>query len=72
MWYKKEQIENGEFVDNEGNAYTVNECYRIIAPDGRRNAELGYTEFENMDECLKAWGLTRLERNVNGRQETEI
>lgn len=58
MWYLKEQTENGEFVDNEGNTYTVNECHRIIAPDGRRNAELGYTEFDNMEECLKAWDLT--------------
>lgn len=57
MWYKKEQIENGEFVDNEGNTYTVNECYRIIAPDGRKNAELGYSEFETLEDCLKAWQL---------------
>lgn len=67
MWYKKEQIENGEFVDNEGNTYTVNECYRIIAPDGRKNAELGYTEFETLKDCLKAWGLTRIEKH--GRTE---
>lgn len=58
MWYFKEQDENGEFQDKDGVIYMVTECYRVIAPDGRKNAELGYTEFENMDECLKAWGLT--------------
>lgn len=67
MWYFKEQNENGEFADKEGNTYTVNECYRIIAPDGRKNAELGYTEFNSLEECLKTWELTRIENH--GRTE---
>lgn len=58
MWYYKEPYEEGEHIDEQGVRYSVTECYRVIAPDGRRNAELGYTEFENMDECLAAWGLT--------------
>ena len=58
MWYFKEKDEQGEFQDKDGVNYMVTECYRVIAPDGRKNAELGYTEFENMDECLKAWDLT--------------
>lgn len=58
MWYYKEQNASGDFVDAQGVKYTLVECYRIIAPDGRRNAELGYTEFGSMEECLKIWGLT--------------
>lgn len=58
MWYYKEENENGDFTDAQDIRYSLTECYRVIAPDGRRNAELGYTEFENMDECLAAWGLT--------------
>ena len=58
MWYNKEENINGEFQDKNGVVYMVTECYRVIAPDGKMNGELGYTEFENMDECLKAWGLT--------------
>ena len=57
MWYIKEKDEHGEFQDKDGVIYMVTECYRVIAPDGRKNAELGYIEFEDMDECLKAWGL---------------
>lgn len=60
MWYNKELDENGEFQDKEGNRYMVTECHRIIAPDGRMNDELGYTEFSNMEECLKAWELIEL------------
>lgn len=57
MWYYKEKNEQGEHVDAQGGRYSLTECYRVIAPDGRRNAELGYTEFSNMAECCKAWGL---------------
>lgn len=62
MWYKKIEDENGEYQDEEGVIYMVTECYRVIAPDGRKNAELGYTEFENMNECLSTWGLEKIER----------
>ena len=60
MWYNKELDENGEFQDKEGNTYTVTECYRVIAPDGRMNAELGFIEFNSMEECLKVWELTEI------------
>lgn len=57
MWYYKEQNEDGNYQDKDGVRYLLTECYRVIAPDGRRNAELGYTEFDNMEECLNTWGL---------------
>lgn len=62
MWYNKEENEYGEFQDKEGKRYIVVECHRVIAPDGRRNAELGYTEFENMQECLKVWELIEVRK----------
>lgn len=62
MWYKKEKNENGEYQDKDGVRYSLTECYRVIAPDGKRNAELGYTEFENIDECLTTWQLQKVER----------
>lgn len=64
MWYFKEVNENGDYKDRNGTVYVVTECYRVIAPDGRRNAELGYTEFENFDKCLEEWGLIKIERNT--------
>ena len=62
MWYNKELEENGEYRDTEGKRYTVIECYRVIAPDGRMNAELGYTEFPDMNTCLKTWELVEIEQ----------
>jgi hypothetical protein len=60
MWYNKELDEHGEFQDKEGKRYMVTECHRIMSPDGRMNDELGYTEFSNMEECLKEWELIEL------------
>lgn len=60
MWYYKEEDEHGEFQDKDGVTYMVTECHRIIAPDGRMNAELGYTEFPDMNTCLKTWELVEV------------
>lgn len=64
MWYKKFEYENGNYQDENGTRYMVTECYRVIAPDGRRNAELGYTEFNSMEECLSAWGLSEIPQDA--------
>lgn len=64
MWYFKEESENGDFQDKDGKVYILTECYRVIAPDGRCNAELGYTEFENMEECIRAWELTEVKEEM--------
>ena len=58
MWYFKEENENGDFQDKNGKIYSLCECHRVMAPDGRMNAELGYTEFEDMEACLQAWELS--------------
>ena len=63
MWYFKEENENGDVRDKDGKIYQLTECYRVIAPDGRKNAELGYTEFDSMQQCLEAWGLTLINKN---------
>lgn len=63
MWYNKIENENGQYQDENGNRYDVSECYRVIAPDGKRNAELGYTEFENMEECVTTWKLSKISKD---------
>ena len=63
MWYYKQEEEEGIFQDTEGKRYMVIECHRVIAPDGRMNAELGYTEFPDMKTCLEAWELVEIEQN---------
>lgn len=70
MWYKKRIDPFGKYKDTEGTKYSVSECHRVVAPDGRKNNELGYEEFENLDECLAAWSLTKSEtaKSVNFSQ----
>lgn len=58
MWYNKIEDKNGFYQDENGTRYMITECHRVMAPDGRKNAELGYTEFESMEECLTAWELS--------------
>lgn len=60
MWYKKRVDLFGKYQDAEGTRYSISECHRVVAPDGRKNNELGYEEFENLDECVSAWSLTKI------------
>lgn len=62
MWYFKEENELGDFQDKDGKIYSLTECHRVIAPDGKMNAELGYTEFEKLEDCLQDWQLTEIKR----------
>ena len=57
MWYKKIENKKGRYVDAKEVRYMVVECYKAQAPNGKKNADLGLTEFKNMEECLKAWEL---------------
>jgi hypothetical protein len=75
MWYKKTENLRGAYVDIEGKCYLVKECSNVQHPDGRKNEELGYTQFESMEECLTAWNLTRVETKrikQHGRREERI
>lgn len=60
MWYKKVEHKEGRFMDKEGKIYILVQCHRAMDKDGRMNKELGLTEFESMEDCLKEWGLTEL------------
>lgn len=60
MWYFIEENEEGDFADENGKRYLLIECHKISSPDGKENAELGFTEFQNLAECLAAWGLSEI------------
>lgn len=57
MWYKKIENKKGRYVDAKEVRYMIVECHKVQAPKGKKNAELGLTEFKNIEECLKAWDL---------------
>lgn len=60
MWYKKVEHKEGRFTDKEGKIYILVQCHRAMDKDGKKNKELGLTEFEKMEDCLREWGLTEL------------
>lgn len=67
MWYKTVEHKEGTYSDKEGKKYILIQCHRAMDKDGRKNKELGLTEFNSLEECLKEWGLTRIEKH--GRTE---
>lgn len=75
MWYKIVEHKDGRYVDKDGKIYILVQCHRAMDPEGKKNAELGLTKFETLEDCLTVWELTKIEPKKevrNGRQETEI
>lgn len=58
MWYKKVEHKNGIYQDKDGKLFILVQCHRAMDKDGKKNKELGLTEFESREECLKTWELT--------------
>lgn len=60
MWYKTIKHEKGKYKDKEGKRFMICQCHGASGPHGKKNAELGLTEFKDLEECLKAWELTEV------------
>lgn len=60
IWCKPVESEYGEYVNADGVRYTIDWGHHIEDPDGRCNAELGYTEFFSLYDAAKAWNLTHI------------
>lgn len=54
MRYKKEENEQGEYIDSMGVRYSVNECNEAHTPEG---LNVGYTEFDSREAMMKKWKL---------------
>ena len=61
MWYKTVEHKEGRYADKDGKLYILVQCHRAMDKDGKKNKELGLTEFETLEECLKTWELTKVE-----------
>lgn len=69
MWYKTVEHKEGRYTDKSGKLYILVQCHRAMDKEGKKNKELGLTEFETLEECLKEWGLTKVE--VKPKQEVK-
>lgn len=61
MWYKTEEHKEGRYQGKDGKLYILVQCHRAMDKEGRKNKELGLTEFETLEDCLTAWELTKIE-----------
>lgn len=61
MWYKTVEHKEGRYTDKSGKLYILVQCHRAMDKNGKKNKELGLTEFETLEECLKTWELTKVE-----------
>ena len=59
MWYKIVEHKEGRYIDVENKSYILVQCHRAMDPEGRKNKELGLTEFDSLEDCLKTWNLRR-------------
>lgn len=61
MWYKTVEHKEGRYTDKSGKLYILVQCHRAMDKNGKKNKELGLTEFETLEDCLKTWELTKVE-----------
>lgn len=64
MWYKTVEHKDGNYKDKEGKLYILVQCHKAMDKDGKKNKELGLTEFNTLEECIKTWELTKVERKA--------
>lgn len=60
IYAKKEQNNKGGYVDSNDVRYIVDWCHLIVSPHGTPE-ELGYEQFESLDEALTKWELTEVQ-----------
>ena len=61
-WFKLIEEERGDYQDKNGKTFILIQCHKAMDKDGKKNAELGLVQFNSLEDCLKEWGLTRIER----------
>lgn len=60
MWFKKIEDIKGKYQDKEEKRFGLLKCQQAHGPNGKREKDLGLTEFKDIEECLKAWELTEV------------
>lgn len=58
MWFKLEVCDSGEYLDGDGRRVMLDWGHHVEDPQGRCNAELGYTEYASMEEAVAGFGLS--------------
>ena len=62
MKIKREMDENGEWMDADGQRYSLLVVRRLRNAAG---VNVGYEDFDSLDDALAAWGLEPVETEVS-------
>lgn len=68
MKIKREMDENGEWMDADGQRYSLSVVRRLRNAAG---VNVGYEDFDSLEDALAAWGLTACPKNDLTETETE-
>jgi hypothetical protein len=58
IWVRKNQDENGSYVDTNGNRFQVEWCVEIYSPENKTPEDLGYEQFRSVESAVEYWELT--------------
>ena len=58
IWVRREQYENGSYVDADGNRWQVDWCVTMYTPDDSTPDMHGYELFRSVEAACDYWGLT--------------
>ncbi len=58
IWVRRQQDENGTYVDADGTRWVVDWCVDMLTPDGSTPDAHGYELFRSQEAAVAYWGLT--------------
>jgi hypothetical protein len=68
VYVKREQSEDGRYVNATGTLFEVEWGHDVHNPDGKTPLELGYTLFATLEDALTEWGLSEYMEIPNEEQ----
>lgn len=68
VYVKREQNEDGRYVNATGTLFEVEWGHDVHSPDGKTPSELGYEQFNSLEAALTSWGLTEYMEIPNEEQ----
>lgn len=57
IWIRKNENENGNYVDKNGIRYTIEWCHRLLTSDNSNEIEHGYEQHTDVNSACEKWGL---------------
>lgn len=69
MVYKKIEVNEGPYINDDGSYFDILESTKVVSPQG---VNVGWDTFNNIEEAALAYGLTRVPEPEPVVEEEEI